>query len=470
MKRYILTLGISIMASLAALAQTPCISTTGYGRAVADSVSVEKGQRGLTLGLVLRLDSLHLPANTQVVFTPWVTSKGHSVSMPEIVVNGRRQQIMYERGYFDGQYDDRAYVVKRENGASQSVRYHATVDYEPWMDNYSVSLRQDLCGCGDSISSTDERIYHQFKPQMAFVRPAADGVKERHIDKTSYIDFPVDKITLYPDYRRNPIELDSIVNTIMLVKRDSNILISKIDIHGFASPESPYSHNAYLAENRAKALKDYVRQLVDLPDNVFTVSFTPENWSGLMEYVKESNQTHRDEILAICADESIEPDAREQKIKDLYPDEYKFMLATWYPALRRSDYHIYYIVKPFTAEQARQLIKTKPQQLSLEEMFLAAQTCEAGSDEFNEIMEVAVRMYPTSPVANLNAACTRLNMGDTEGAKPYLEKAGDSGEAIHARAVLALLEGRTADAKTLFEQAAAQGVTQAAENLEEMGL
>lgn len=468
MKRYILTTIISFLACLGAWSQSPCLTTTSFGSARADSVGVEMGPNGLTLGFALRLDSIDLPANTQLVCTPWVTSGDHAVRMPEIVVNGRRQQIMYDRGYFDGKYSDRAYIVKRNNGTEQTVRYYATVDYEPWMSNYSIRLHQDVCGCGDSIEAGDSRIYHHFKPQMAFVKPAAQGIKEGHIDKTSYIDFPVDKITLYPNYRRNPIELDSIVNTILLAKRDSNIVIRKIDIHGFASPESPYSHNAYLAENRAKALKDYVRQLVDLPDETFTVSYTPENWSGLIDYVKQSNQTHRDEILALCADESIEPDAREKKIKELYPDEYQFMLATWYPALRRSDYHIYYIVKPFTAEQARQLIKTKPQQLSLEEMFMAAQTYEAGSDEFNEVMEVAVRMYPNDTVANLNAACTRLNMGDTEGAKPYLDKAGNTGEAIHARAVLALLEGRNADARQLFEQAKEAGIEAAEENLKEM--
>ena len=48
-------------------------------------------------------------------------------------------------------------------------------------------------------------------------------------------------------------------------------------------------------------------------------------------------------------------------------------------------------------------------------------------------MELAVRMYPTDETANLNAAIIRLNNGDADAAKPYLDRAGDSKEADAAR-------------------------------------
>lgn len=48
-------------------------------------------------------------------------------------------------------------------------------------------------------------------------------------------------------------------------------------------------------------------------------------------------------------------------------------------------------------------------------------------------MELAVRMYPEDETANLNAAIIRLNNGDAEAAKPYLDRAGDSKEADAAR-------------------------------------
>ena len=367
-----------------------------------------------------------------------------------------------------GDVDERALVVRRRNGKPQSVDYQGSAPLATSISDYDVEIQEDLCGCGDSINGETYLLKRTRKPLMAFVRPAAEARKERHIDKTAYIDFPVDRIELHADYRRNPSELDSIVNTITMVKEDRNLTISGIDIHGYASPESPYDHNDYLARERAKTLKDYVRNLVNLDDALFSVSHTAENWDGLVTYIRESNLDNKDAILGIIADTKLTPDAREWKIKRDYPKDYRFMLDTWYPALRRSDYRINYTVRPFNVDEAKEIIRTKPQQLSLEEMFLVAQTYEPGSAEFNEVMEVAVRMYPSDETANLNAACTRLNAGDVDGAKPYLDKAGDSPQAVNARAAYAYLTGNYDEAARLYRQAADAGVAEAKTNLDNM--
>ena len=433
-----------------------------------EDVNVTRDGEFVMLNMKLNLDSLDLPSNTRLVYTPVLKTKQGVVSMPEIVINGRRQQIMYERGDAKGDPDPQAVVVRRRNGKPQTVAYQASAPLQTGVTDYDVAINEDLCGCGDRLDGTDYTIKRARKPLMAFVRPAAEARKERHIDKTAYIDFPVDRTELHADYRRNSSEIDSIVNTINLVKNDRNLSIRSIDIHGYASPESPYSHNEYLARERAKTLKDYVRRIVNLDDRLFTVSHTAEDWDGLTAYIRESNLDNKDAILAIIADADLTPDAREWKIKKNYPADYRVMLDIWYPALRRSDYRVNYTVRPFNVEEAKQVIKTKPQQLSLEEMFLVAQTYEPGSDEFNEVMEVAVRMYPDNETANLNAACTRLNLGDADGAKPYLDKAGASPQAVNARAAYAYIKGDYDSAAALYRQAADAGVAEAKANLENM--
>ncbi len=433
-----------------------------------EDVSVTRDGEYVMLNMKLNLDSLKLPSNTRLVYTPVLKSKNGAVTMPEIVINGRRQQIMYERGEMKGEIDDRAVIVRRRNGKPQEVGYQAAAPLEQNVPDYDVEIREDLCGCGDSIDGTSYLLKRSRKPIMAFVRPAAEARKERHIDKTAYIDFPVDRTELHVEYRRNKAEIDSIVNTINLVKDDRNLTIKNIDIHGYASPESPYEHNDYLARERAKTLKDYVRRLVELDDRLFTVSHTAEDWDGLVSYIRSGNLDNKDAILGIIADGKLNPDAREWKIKSTYPADYRFMLDTWYPALRRSDYRVNYVVRPFDVDEAKRIIKTKPQQLSLEEMFLVAQTYEPGSAEFNEVMEVAVRMYPGDETANLNAACTRLNVGDADGAKPYLDKAGQSPQAVNARAAYAQLKGDYDEAARLYRQAAEAGVPEARTNLDNM--
>lgn len=270
-------------------------------------------------------------------------------------------------------------------------------------------------------------------PVLQLQAVVAEAPKIRHLDKRAYIDFPVNRIELRADYRRNPEQLDSIITTIKALKADKNLQVMGINIHGFASPEGSYKHNEYLAKNRAITLTEYVRKMVDLPDSIFTVSSTAEDWEGLCEYIKSSNLEKKEQLLAIAQNTKQDPDARDAELKKQYPAQYLNLFTNCYPALRHSDYHIIYKVKPFDVEEAKAIMKTKPQLLSLNELFMVAQTYEVVSKDFNEVMELAVRMYPTDETANLNAAIIRLNNGDADAAKPYLDRAGNSTEADAAR-------------------------------------
>lgn len=50
----------------------------------------------------------------------------------------------------------------------------------------------------------------------------------------------------------------------------------------------------------------------------------------------------------------------------------------------------------------------------------------AGSDEYKEVFEIAVRMYPDDPVSNLNAANIALQNRQADKARRYLAKAAPS--------------------------------------------
>lgn len=436
---------------------------------VIENKKVEQTDHSLVVDLTLNMDSLHLRSNQRLVFTPVVRSKdGQERLMPQIVVNGRKQDISFKR-YAHKDFPDDAQVVRRKNGTAQSYDYNAVVPYEEWMKNADVVIAEDLCGCGDIEEQNQTVIQRLRTPYMAYLRPKAEARKARTEEGRAFIDFPVDKTTLYPDYRNNPRELDKIVGTINLVKEDKNVSITNIEIHGYASPEAPYDYNARLAEGRAKTLTDHVRRLVNLDDRLFKVTSTPEDWDGLREALLSSNLEHKKEILDIIDNSGLEPDAREWKIKSTYPQDYRFMLDTFYPALRHSDYVVSYTVRPFSVEEAKEILRTKPKQLSLEEMYLVAQTYEPGSDEFNEVFQTAVRLYPEDPTANLNAACAEIERGDYKAASRYLDKAGNSPYAAHARGVIALKQGDDGEARRQFSIAAQGGVKEAQQNLDIMG-
>ena len=130
------------------------------------------------------------------------------------------------------------------------------------------------------------------------------------------------------------------------------------------------------------------------------------------------------------------------------------MLQNFYPALRHTDYRITYEIKRFDdLNKIREVMRTKPNRLSLREFFLLGNAAEPGSDEFNDVYETAVRMYPDDPTANINAANAALQRRDFEKADQYLKRAGDSPEAIYARGSLAFLMEDYDKAERLMNEA-----------------
>ena len=109
---------------------------------------------------------------------------------------------------------------------------------------------------------------------------------------------------------------------------------------------------------------------------------------------------------------------------------------------------------------------TAPQKLSLEEFYVLAENYEQGSEAYNEVWETAIRMYPSDPVANLNAANTAMIKGDYDRAMRYLDKAGDSAEALYGRGVLEVLREDFDAARPYLLEAERMGITKAREVLD----
>ena len=165
---------------------------------------------------------------------------------------------------------------------------------------------------------------------------------------------------------------------------------------------------------------------------------------------------------------SLSEDAKEQKLKT--QASYRTLLNEHFPALRRVDYKLNYIVRAFSIEEGKEIVKTKPGQMSLNEMFLVANSYEKGSDEFKEIFDIAVRVFPKDIIANINAAAIELEKGDTAAAHRYLDKYQDIPDSWNNLGILYALEGNMDKAKELFLKAQINGSSEASENLEKVKL
>ncbi|MDO4930841.1 MAG: hypothetical protein Q4E59_06890 [Bacteroidales bacterium] len=440
--------------------------TTGKAQAV--NINGKPAGESFVVSWRLVLDSLDLGSNNVVVYTPVIEDElGHTATMRPLMVTGRNQHYVYLRNGNDVYAD--AIEVRRRNDEKQTFAYREAIALEEWMREATVRINVDTCGCGNLLGQSlgnpvPVNPHLERRVALAFLPPVATEEPTLTLQGKAYLDYPVNRTELFPEYHNNPAELHKIMQTIDTVRNNPNVEITYIGIHGYASPEGSYENNIRLAKGRAATLKDYVRNQYTFPESLYHVQYTPEDWEGLDSFLVHSALPERDAILSIVRT-SMDPDAKNDRIRFEYPETYRFILNAWYPYLRHADYTVSYKIRPMSDEEAAKILRTDPRLLSLNRMYRIANLYEPGSKEYNEVLAIAVRIYPDAPVANVNAANVALRENDLAAAKKYLEKSGDSKEAIHARGVLAILEGRYAEAEPLLKMAQAAGVEEAETNL-----
>lgn len=440
------------------------------GQVTVRNLFVSRSDDKLFISMDIDVSGLEVKSNREVIFTPALASDDHTLSLPAVLVAGRNRYYHHLRN--DDLQPATTQLYRRSDVSV--VEYRTVVPYEKWMNTSKLVTLNEVCGCCDeTIAGENEPLLalrfepKAFVPSYIYIRPKAEP-KINVLEGSAYIDFPVNRTEIHENYRRNPVELQKILSTIDAVRNDADTRIISVSIKGYASPESPYSNNERLAMGRTKTLKEYVRKQYNFADSQFITDYEPEDWAGLERYVESSSLDNKAGILALIRS-NMDPDAKEQSIKTAFPKEYAFLLKEVYPGLRHSDYAVKYEVRAYTdVEEIKRLIKTQPQKLSLDEMYLAAQEMEIGSEEYNETFDIAVRMFPDDEVANLNAANIAMSRGDLKSAERYLQKAGDLPQATYARATLAALNKDFATAEKMFEEAARKGISDAEKMLKQM--
>lgn len=449
-----------------------------------DQVRIEKPSitRGDDNRLTIAMDiilqqNMDVTSNQTAKLTPLLETEGHTKALPTIVIYGRRRALVNER---ENEVPKDAYTtLRRKKNTEQKVEYLVQMTYEAWMQYAKLTLNADLCGCCDVVEEGDSELITQLNiipdkpnPSIAYITPQAEPVKHRAIVGKAFLDFPVNKTIIHPEYRNNMIELAKIRATIDTVRNDRNTKITNIAIEGYASPEGSYASNARLAEGRTQALMEYVRNYYQFDPSTISTRSTPEDWAGYRKFVETSDLDKKSEVLSLMDDAQLDVDKKERKIATLIGKEaYQYLLSDCYPALRHSDYTVNYTVRGFTPEESKEIIHTHPQQLSLQEIFQVAQSYEAGSEEFNHAFQVAVLMFPDNSTANLNAAAMDIQKGgDMTVAKKYLAKADpEAGATLNNLGIIAMLEGDLDAAEKYFDQAKVTEVaTEAEANLKEL--
>ena len=444
------------------------------GEITVKEVTLNTSTDSIRISMDFDLSQLQLKSNRMIELFPFLQIDKETVKLPTVKIMGRRQYISHQRNWDPATWGKQLYWILRQKNTQQVVHYQTAIAAQKGTKSIRLFLDEDLCGCNRTVLASQQRLLAEKKTtprkvvmKLAYLQPQIEVRKERNESGSAFISFPVNGTTILSDYQKNHIELEKIENTIKKVIKDEDIHIDNIQIKGFASPEGSLSSNERLAERRTKALVNYLVKNYQLDANLFTIKSGAEDWDGLRNFVSNSDLNEKTQMLAIINGKGSQ-DTREQRLRKEFPSAYTHLLKVCYPKLRHTDYMISYTIRAFNIEEAKRLIMVQPQKLSLNEIYKVAETYEQGSDAYNEVFEIAVRMFPEDEIANLNAANTALQRKDIETAEKYLKKADDCPEATVARGVAAFYKSDIEEAKRLFRQAINHHLTVATENLNQI--
>ena len=453
-----------------------------------EPVRLEQSGEFLHIDLDVIMDDVKVKSARGVDFIPQLISSTTTRDLPRISIKGRNEYLAYERrlSVMSRKQKDSyrlPYLVEKNYKKKSGVlQYRYALPYEPWMADARLNVQRDECGCGESTLMNVEYAFDKVTlermlvpyvvtPHLSYVEPMVEEIKSRDVQAECFLDFAVNRVDIRPDYMNNPKELGKIRAMIDDLKNDANVNVKRLDIIGYASPEGTLEVNKRLSEGRAMALRNYLATQYDFPKNQYHIQFGGENWEGLLKALATIEMDYKTEVLDIIENIPIEK-GRETKLMNLHGGvPYRFMLSHIFPSLRVAICKVSYDIKNFNLEEAKEVIKRRPQNLSLNEMFMVANTYPKGSQEFIDIFETAVRIYPESEIANMNAATAALSRNDLVSAERYLERVKSedySPEFNNAMGVLLLMREDYELSEKHLKIAQELGLDVAKSNLEEL--
>ncbi|MBK5721694.1 DUF3868 domain-containing protein [Dysgonomonas sp. Marseille-P4677] len=475
MKNKGILLGIIIIAFLCIDLHAQQIQNNIY---VNDTKVYQEGD-SIIIEMTIDGSKAKLASNEVLLLTPVIKTDNNIKELYPIIIKGNiRYKADKRTQFFQNNRMKNDIEPLRINEVSV-IYYKQNIPYEQWMQEGIIYMKQLITGCAECLKAENWDIIgdgvHVEKKEIekpvvkfmvSYVVPETEIIKNRDYEGSAFLDFQVGKSIIIPEFRDNYSELNKIENVLNQLKENNNATIKMISLIGFASPEGNYQTNRRLSSSRAQALEIYIQKKFNYSNDLFNVEQGGEDWNGLEKLVSVSDLSDKSRILDIINSSALE-DVKEQRLKAL-STTYRILLEEYFPKLRRVYYRLNYVVRAFSVEEGKVIVKTNPGQMSLNEMFLVANSYEKGSKEFKDVFDIAVRIFPKDMVANINAAAIALEDGNIQAAHRYLDNYRDVSTSWNNLGVLYTLEGNLDKAKEFFNKAQNIGVTEATENLKKI--
>lgn len=210
-------------------------------------------------------------------------------------------------------------------------------------------------------------------------------------------------------------------------KAAEDMELKNIQIQSYASPDGPLSLNEKLSGNREGAADQFVKgnmkkNKIDEYKNLdfFKKYVVAEDWDGFKKAMEESNIRDKELILRVLAMHS-DPEVREREMKNI-ASAYSVVADQILPKLRRSKFIVNAERIGKSDEQIRDLAKSNPSALNVEELLYAATLFDNNADKL-AIYEAAKSQFPSDWRGFNDAGMILFEMGKVDQAKADFMKA-----------------------------------------------
>ncbi len=434
--------------------------------------AILKADDSITVNFSVDPANYKVKGNNLLVITPAIAGATDTLRLDPVTLAGKNAWYQEVRA------GRRGANLLRAGKKNTMLDYSRTVKYEPWMEQSELVMIADTvseCNC-DFRSGIRRFAKMDFTPAtftttsetFAYIEPVDTIEKIFNLSGRANIIFKVNRTDIDWTYKSNYAELDSILTSINAVKDNPDATVERITLTGYASPEGPYANNERLAAGRTEVVKNYVASHGDFPPATYSARSVAEDWAGLRAWLVASTVPDKDAIIALIDNPDIKIEVRNDRLRAAFPDTYRFLLENVYPNLRHTDYLITYRIRRYyEVDEIAAVMATNPGNLSLNEMFILANSYGKGSEKSDEVFLTAARLFPDSEVANINAAYSAINRDDLTSARLFLSRVKPSPETEYARGVILAREGNFAEAIEILTVAAGRGIPGAQKALDD---
>lgn len=457
--------------------------------------------RQLQVDLGIDYEGLKLPSDESITVTPILQAGGQKLVLPSIVINGMEKQKVYNRKSTltknkkpkpgEKRIPAPAVVLRNDAKAARSFSYKVAIPFSEWMKEAVLMLRCEECNCHGKIGKVyEDKIADGIRLPQAKTSLHDADTDARFLALVNFIVPNPEKDSLHTLRGSIPystVESENgktlaklsqekqnyeiyyrLRDAVRTVRQEIGTELTSVSLTGVGAPMGNLRRNEHSGLARSLNLKEYLREIRVTGNAPLSVNWVAEDWDSIAALVRSSDMMFRDATLDIINNVDVAK-GRERMLQELADGKpYKYLVDKIFPAVRRIDYKITYTRRPLNATESRKLFQTNSRALNLSEFFAVAHSYPRGSMEYNDALDLAARLFPDSPEANINAAAVALTKKDTVRARHYLSRFATLPMAYNNMGILCLLEGKRDKAEVYLQMAAAAGVEQAHEALQNL--